>query len=394
MFYGAEFLAETLRNHRLIRGFKLFSLVPVLLLPTVGIQSIMSTYRITKFAAIYNVISRLSQLSLILFFVFFFNESFESALLGWIGGGVIALILAMYFKRLPFKEVERHKANLPIGEIFKYSLPILGASISGIAIKSSDQFYLSRYFGTEVYAEYANGFIQLPFVAVITASISSILMPVFSRLNHEESEKNVLELKRLLLSSLEKSVMILYPLVLFFIYEAKVVVTLLFGELYEMSTPYFRLALIINLFNVIMSAPLLLSLGKSKTYFLIHLFGALTVWLGGWFFVSFFHNPVFLVSWSVFVNITIILSGFVIISRVIGLSIFALIPLKLISTLILSGILSLLIINVIPFSITILPLKLLVESLIFSFLMMLFSFFLGTDYYKFIRSFSNLNKLT
>ena len=109
------------------------------------------------------------------------------AIYGWIIVSVITFIIAYYFKNIPFKNIVSEKSELKLREVLKYSMPIVTASIAGMALRSADQFFISRYFGSEVFADFSNGFIQIPFVGMITGATSLVLMPMFSKMIHEKA---------------------------------------------------------------------------------------------------------------------------------------------------------------------------------------------------------------
>lgn len=304
LFASSSLIADILKNPELTTGIKYFSIIPTFLLPTLGLEGIFSTYKKTIYIAIYNTITRIIMLFFIVVPVIFTNGSYLVAIYGWIGTSILSFLLALYFKSIPFRGVKKEKAGLSIREIFAYSVPIMLASIGGMIMRSSDQFYISRYFGTEAFAEYSNGFIQLPFVGMITGAASTILMPVFSRMigNHD----NMDELITLWRSTMIKSATLIYPLVIFFILNADYVVIILYTDLYANSVLYFQIAMSINFFNIIIFSPLILALGEAKFYANIHFLFAGFTWLLGYLIVIFFDSPYYIAVTSVVVNIALI----------------------------------------------------------------------------------------
>src|SRR5690606_20232405 len=91
-------------------------------------------------------------------------------------------------KNLPVKNEASDNTNLYYKEIFAYTIPIMMAGIWGIAIKSADQFFISRYFGQEVFADFANGSLELPFVGMIISAASIVLAPIYSKKAFENSD--------------------------------------------------------------------------------------------------------------------------------------------------------------------------------------------------------------
>ena len=333
LFVFSDLIAGLLKNPELSIGLKYFSPVPMLLLPTLGIEGIFSTYKKTIYIAIYNVATRILMLAFIVLPVIVLKDSYLYAIYGWIIASAITLILAYYFKGIPFKNIKSEKATLKFKEVFSYSLPIVYASLAGIAFRSANQFYISRYFDTEVFAEFANGFIQLPFVGMITGATSVVLMPTFSRMIHDKTETN--KIGSLWQGALLKSAVIIYPIVVFFIFNARIIIVLLYSDLYVKSAIFFQIALFVNFFNIIIFTPLLLSLGETKYYFKLHLFFAFLIWAGEYFIVLFLESPVAIAAYSVFLTILLILVALKKSARLLNISLFELFPVKKFSIIIL-----------------------------------------------------------
>jgi len=343
LYLFSGLIATILKNPELEIGLKYFAPVPMFLLPTLGIEGIFSTYKKTIYAAIYNTLSRLLMLLFIVLPVILLQGDYLYAIYGWLVVSIITFFIAFYFKGIPFKGVGLEKSTLKLKDILTYSIPLLIASLGGIAMKSADQFYISRYFGAETFAEFSNGFMELPFVGMITFSIASVLMPQFSKMIHEKSE--VHEIIQLWQSALMKSAMLIYPLVLFFLFYASEVISILFTKEYIASAIYFRIALITNFFNVIMFAPLLLSMGETKFYSRLHVVFAVIAWVGGYIIVILTNSPIALAIFSVSKLILLTLVAFYYTSKLIKVNFFQLFPILKLNKLVIHSLLSLIIVT-------------------------------------------------
>lgn len=289
LFAFSGLIADVLKNPELSRGLKYFSPVPMLLLPTLGIEGIFSTYKKTFYIAIYRVITRFLMLIFIVGPVILFSRNYLAAIYGWVTVSVIILIIAYFFKSMPFKGVEQEKSGLYFKEILKYSLPIVSATIAGTIYRAANQFYISRYYGAEVFAEFSNGFIEIPFVHMITGSTSAVLMPVFSKIVHEKSD--ISQITNLWRSALQKSAVLIYPMVIYFMFYSEELVTIVYSETYAASAKYFSTAMVLNFFNIIIFAPLLLSMGEARFYAGLTYGLAITTWVVEYFVVIIFDTP-------------------------------------------------------------------------------------------------------
>jgi O-antigen/teichoic acid export membrane protein len=182
---------------------------------------------------------------------------------------------------------------------------MVGASVWGIAIRSADQFYISRFFGAEVFAEFSNGFIDIPFVGMVTGATSTVLMPMFSKMIFDKSD--VEDVMKVWKSALLKSAMIIYPIVFFFLFNAHNIVVFLYSEAYDNSAVYFQISMVVNFFNIVVFIPLILAMGKTRFYSRVHAVLALCAWTLGYAVVMIFNSPVSIAILSVVISIVKIL---------------------------------------------------------------------------------------
>jgi hypothetical protein len=125
-----------------------------------------------------------------------------------------------------------------------------------------------------------------------------------------------------------KSALIIYPLVMFFIFYSDEVIKVLYTDRYMSSAIYFKIALMLNFFNVIMFAPIMLSLGETKFYSRIHIVFAFIAWIGGFIVVVTLNSPIALVCFSVLKSIMLILLSFKKTADLMKISFFSIFPLK------------------------------------------------------------------
>lgn len=326
LYSFSDIISGILRNPELSYGLKIFSPIPMLLLPTLGIEGIFSTYKKTIYIAIYNTLTRILMLVFIITPVIVFKGNYITAIYGWLIVSCITFIIAYYFKKIPFKECILKETTLSYREIFTYSLPLVSASIWGIASNSASQFYISRFFGTEVFAEFSNGFTELPFVGMITASASAVLMPMFSKVFHENN--GLEDLIQTWKSTLYKSATILYPILIFFILFANEIMVLLYSQKYEVSGIYFRINMLLNFFNIILFAPLFLSMGKTRIYMLVHMVLAFTIWITDYILILLFNSPIVIAYNSTFLNIVKIVYFMYLAARLLNIRFLYFFPIK------------------------------------------------------------------
>jgi O-antigen/teichoic acid export membrane protein len=385
--YGfSGIIADILKNPELSRGLKHFSPVPALLLPSLGIEGIFTTYKKTIFIAVYKTVTRTFMLIIIVLPVIIFSRSYLMAIHGWVVVSIIILIMAYVFKNIPFRGVVQEKSTLKLKEIFSYSLPLVAASIAGTLFHASNQFYVSRFYGPEVFAEFSNGFVEIPFVRMITASSGAVLMPIFAKIIHEKS--NISEITSLWTTTLKKSAVLIYPMVLFFMFYSKELVTIVYSKTYEVSSIYFSIAMILNFFNIIVFAPLLLSLGESKFYARLHYILAMLAWVFGYIVVKIFDTPVAIAISFVLISIAGIIISLAFSAKKLGVSFFQLFPILRLLYIAMHSFLSLFVVNILlrNFLVTVSDIPFLaIAGVVYILLLVLTSRLFNINYFEIIR---------
>jgi O-antigen/teichoic acid export membrane protein len=248
-----------------------------------GVEGIYTALRETKKVAFYQISTRLFMLLCTVLPVVFFKADFKLAIIGWGIASFISFLIAMYMKNKPYSSVHKE----PIPDMFKtitgYTFPLLGAFIAGFFINSADQFYISRFYGTEAFADYSNGCISVPIVAIVAMSVKKVLLPVFSKA-HTKGE--ISDAIQIYINAVKKSIILLFPVIIFSIFFSKQIFILIYGTNYSTSDNYFRFYVIRDFLEILPYFTLFLSMGMTRIYFYIHLFGAFFVWFFGYIVVK------------------------------------------------------------------------------------------------------------
>lgn len=273
LFFGSSFIANVLENMELKLALKIFSPVPIFLMPTLGLESIYATYKKTQTAAIYSIATRLLLFFCVTIPAVLFSSTYKEAVIGFVLSAFLNFLLALYLKNKPFSNYQKQKSSVSIKELLKFCLPLMGAGIFNILINTTDQFFISRFFGTEAFAEFSNGAMELPFVGMIVGACSTVLLPVYSKLskNNTVTAEDRTSIISIWNNVLTKSVILIYPIIVFCMVYAEEIMVLLYGESYRVSGLYFFIMLFNNFLSIIGCYPLILALNKTKEYALAYL---------------------------------------------------------------------------------------------------------------------------
>lgn len=329
LFVFAPQIAAFLKNPDLTKALKVFALVPFFMLPTMGLDGILATFKQTKFIALYNILTNVFKLICVALPVMIWDLGYVEALWGFVFASFVTFLLALYLKYLPVRNQGNEKCAITYKEIFKFSIPLLTASLWGILIASADQFFISRYFGNEVFAEFSNGSMELPFVGMIVGACATVLSPIFSRLSHEKVDP-MKEVYPLWMSVFEKTAKLIYPIVIYCLVFADVVMVTLYSGKYVDSQNYFRIKLITNFFTLIAYGPLIINIGKVKYYSKVHMVTAFLVVGLEFLSVKTIQSP-YAISWiSMLCHVGKIFVMLFLVSKYFGVKICHLFPVKLI----------------------------------------------------------------
>lgn len=326
LFFGADIIADILKNPSLEKNIRIFSPAPIFMLPTMGLQGIMATYKRTIWNAIYTVATRILMLLCVAMPVALYKADCETAIWGFTISSFISLIIAMWIMNIPFRGVRSERSSISYKEIFNYSIPLMAAGLFGVAIKAADQFFVSRYFGQEVFADFANGSLELPFVGMVLSAGATVLLPAFSRMISKGESKD--EIVALWKRTAVKSALILYPLVAFFWFFASDTMTFIYGDKYATSAIFFKIMLCVNFFTVIPFYPIILALGKTKDYAKMHMINFVMVWVLEYIAVITLNSAFAITAVSVICHITKIMMMMGVVSSAIHVPVFKLLPVK------------------------------------------------------------------
>lgn len=268
-------IARVMGNPDLKLALIVFSPTPFLLLPTMGLDAIYASFRKTKYLAFYTIATRILTIFCTVLPVLLFSGNYIYAIIGFDVASLITFFLALYFKSWPIKNVVHKGSDLTYKEVFKFSFPLLYASLWGMIIASSNQFFISRYYGNETFAEFSNGFMELPFVGMILGSISAVLLPAFSGMDKGDGMSK--ETLSVWTSALLKSAKLIFPMLIFSVFFARPIMMCMYGDMYAQSSAYFVIKNLGGLLYIIPFYPIILAIGKTSVYAKVHMIVAIVI---------------------------------------------------------------------------------------------------------------------
>lgn len=325
LYLSAPFLADGFKNPDLTEAVRIYSPVAFFMLPTLGLEGILATYQKSEYIALYNCLTRIFMLICVVVPVIAFGGSYRMALWGFVVSSFITYLLAVYLRNMPLRGVKHQQTTICYREIWGFALPLMTASIWGALINSTDQFFISRYFGTEAFANFSNGAAQLPFVGMVMASTVTVLTPVFTREIHNKNYSEVIDLWQ---RSTVKACKLLIPLIVFFMFFAENLMVVMYGDQYADSSVFFQIKQISAFTQVITAGTLLLAIGHTSFYSKIHKYALIALVPLEFLICRLCESAYWVTAGHVFIMICMSLAVFIDVTRFLGIGLFEFIPLK------------------------------------------------------------------
>lgn len=326
LYCSSSLFANVLNSPGLKDCLQLFSVTPLFLLPVLGIESITATYKKTYIYTVYTIFTRLFTLICVVAPVIWFDASVYAAVGGFVISSILHCLSGLYLERYLFRNIPQTTTSIRIREILRFSIPLSVAGLWGIIIKSANQFFISRYWGNEVFAEFSNGFIELPFAQIVISAAAAVLLPVLSKKVYDSSASS--SIINLWKSAVIKSAKIIFPLTVFSFFFAEPIMIFVYGRQYADSAVYFQIIAVVNLVRIVPYAPLMLALGKSKEFARIHMLTALMIVALEYLCVRLFPSPYIIALISVLCTIFCLSMLLRCICKYLNISAMELIPYK------------------------------------------------------------------
>ena len=135
---------------------------------------------------------------------------------------------------------------------FAYAVPFGLAGILWILMSDIHNYFVGHKFSDAEYAIYAYGCFEIPLIASLWESVTSVLIPRMSELQLRGERE---EMIRLTTRAMQKLAFVFFPLYVFLFITADTFITTLFTANYLASVPIYRINITLLLFLVLVTDP-------------------------------------------------------------------------------------------------------------------------------------------
>ncbi len=150
-------------------------------------------------------------------------------------------------------------------EFLIYSLPLGANEIVRVSSGWLDKALVASRFDPGTFAIFVNGAFEIPFISILLASTTMILMPEFSRLATAPDKSPLVQLWR---RAISRTGLLVLPLCAFALVMAREIMVTLFSERYAASATPFRVYLLLLPLRCAAYTPMLLALGRGRAVLL------------------------------------------------------------------------------------------------------------------------------
>ena len=297
LYFGADTIGVLLKNPDLPDLFRIYAPIPLFLLPTLALEGVCITFSMTGIYISFQIITKLLALVSVCLPIYL-GCTMEQAIQWWCIVTFLSLCIALVVMFRPYRGTRPVASKYGLKEVFAFSMPMLFASILGTVLISADKFFIGRYYGVEVFADYINGAVEFPIITIIAGSTATVLLPQFSRLYEMKNSTN--EMLEIWTRAISKSAMVLYPIAVFCFINAEEIISLLYSSKYSSSAIYFRIYLLLAIVRIVSYMPLMIGIGEMRSYVIAHIAACLVMWGGGFMLCAYGYKPFYVALCFVF----------------------------------------------------------------------------------------------
>lgn len=195
--------------------------------------------------------------------------------------GVIQTAILLHYLRSRFPGFWRGFNLAFFREQMRYAIPFGLTGILWIAQNDIHNYFVFYKFSAAEFAIYAYGCFQLPLVAMLSESVTSVLIPKMNELQQVGQRE---EMIRLTLRAMHKLAFFYFPMYVFLMITAETFVLTLFTKEYLQSTPIFMINLTLIPLSIFVTDPIVRSYKELGRFFLLTRVFVLTMLVGALYF--------------------------------------------------------------------------------------------------------------
>lgn len=250
-----EFLGSIFGSEEITRLAPLIGAVIWLWICSTFLETVPIANQEAKAATVFIIISSVSKTLLMGAAVLAF-ASVDAFLYAAIVQGLIQILLLLNYLRRRFPGFWLHFDLSFFREQAAYAIPFGLTGILWLAQADIHNYFVAHKFASAEFAIYAYGCFQVPLIAMLAESITSVLIP---RMNALQLAGDRDEMIRLTVRAMQKLAFFYFPIYIFLLITSETFVTTLFTQEYAASVPIFVINLTLLPFGILITDPIVRS---------------------------------------------------------------------------------------------------------------------------------------
>lgn len=216
------------------------------------LETVAVANREPKLATVFIIFAQLGKTILMSLAVVIFH-TVESFLYAAMIQGTLQIIVLLIYLNSRFPKFWRAFNFSFFRSHFAYAVPFGLAGILWILMSDIHNYFVGHKFSEAEYAVYAYGCFEIPLIASLWESVTSVLIPRMSELQTRGDRE---EMIRLTARAMQKLAFAFFPLYVFLFITAETFITTLFTANYLASVPIYRINLTLLLLLILVTDPI------------------------------------------------------------------------------------------------------------------------------------------
>ena len=259
---GNHLLAKRFSNPAIVDTLAYLVPLPIVMLPAGLLSATMVVQGQVQKLTVYNVLNSLLLATSIIAACLVWKSP-DSMVLTRVGVSVATGLVAVWMMLRAVPADAWRPSFGSMKRMVAYSLPLVGASALATVSLQLDKLIVSSMCTPDQFAVYSNGALEIPLIAMLTGSISNVLVVEFRKAYAAGDHAEALRLYHLVPV---KTSVILFPVMVYLALAAKPFICVLFSEKYAASSTAFMIYLLMIPYRTILLGGLAAA-GKSKIVF-------------------------------------------------------------------------------------------------------------------------------
>lgn len=269
---GNQLLAMRFDNPDLRHTLSWLIPYPLIIMPIAGFAAVMVCAERTQTLAIYNVLSSII-LTVAGISTIIWTQSYTAPVVARVVVPAVFLpiVVGFMFKAVPGPL--RWPRWSSMQEMVRYSAPLGLATMLGSITLQLHSIIVASLCSPEDFAVYINGAMEIPVIAIVTGSITTVVFAEMAELCSKGDKAAALQLFH---KASIKSACVLFPTMCFLLATAEPFIVFLFSEQYHASVTPFVIYLFVLPVRIVVYGAALMALGMTRVILLRSIFDLVT----------------------------------------------------------------------------------------------------------------------